>query len=144
MRCADVQDPSAKAATTSFRVLSRGTCALEGPLLGAPVAHVEARPATGRRHQIRVHAAASGHPVLGDAAYSEDRDSFRMFLHAARLYLPLRAAARDGGARLAPLRAAAPLPRSFVVAMWPPPADGDGGADDDADDDDEDSEEREQ
>jgi hypothetical protein len=131
MRCIDAAgDATAKSATTAFRVLSRGTCALEGPFLGAPVAHVEARPATGRRHQIRVHAAASGHPVLGDAAYSDDRDSFRMFLHAARLFLPLRAPARDGGARLAPLRAAAPLPRSFAVAMWPTPTDGDGGADD--------------
>ena len=57
-----------KRAETAFRVLARGACALQGPLLGAPIAYVEAAPSTGRRHQIRVHAAASGHPLLGDAA----------------------------------------------------------------------------
>jgi 23S rRNA pseudouridine1911/1915/1917 synthase len=30
---------------------------------------VEARPLTGRTHQIRVHLAAAGHPILGDRAY---------------------------------------------------------------------------
>ena len=43
---------------------------------------------TGRRHQIRVHAAHSGHPIVGDNAYSEDRDSFRTFLHAHVLEMP--------------------------------------------------------
>ena len=115
--------PSApKAAATSFRVLARGVCALPGPFEGAAIAHVEAAPETGRRHQIRVHAAASGHPILGDCAYSPDRDSFRMFLHAARLTLPLRAPGKDG-ALLRTLRLRAPLPRSFEVAMTPPPRD---------------------
>lgn len=36
---------------------------------GAEAALVEARPTTGRTHQIRVHMAAIGHPVWGDAAY---------------------------------------------------------------------------
>lgn len=31
---------------------------------------IEARPATGRTHQIRVHAYALGHPLLGDSLYS--------------------------------------------------------------------------
>jgi len=57
-----------KTAETAFRVLHRGACALQGPWLGHPVSYVEAAPSTGRRHQIRVHAAASGHPLLGDAA----------------------------------------------------------------------------
>jgi RluA family pseudouridine synthase len=33
---------------------------------------VEAQPTTGRTHQIRVHLAASGHPVLGDPLYGPD------------------------------------------------------------------------
>jgi 23S rRNA-/tRNA-specific pseudouridylate synthase len=66
---AELTGPDApKRAETAFRVLARGACALQGPFLGAPIAYVEAAPSTGRRHQIRVHAAASGHPLLGDAA----------------------------------------------------------------------------
>lgn len=126
-----------KACTTSFRVLARGVCTLEGPWAGADVAHVLATPLTGRRHQIRVHAAASGHPLLGDAAYSADADSFRLFLHAARLDLPLatvpltreqKYAAKQADSAAAPplpeaLRLRAPLPPSFAVAMRPPPCD---------------------
>jgi 23S rRNA-/tRNA-specific pseudouridylate synthase len=34
---------------------------------------IEARPTTGRTHQIRVHLAAAGHPVLGDPLYGPDK-----------------------------------------------------------------------
>ena len=30
----------------------------------------------------------SGHPILGDMAYSDDTDSYRMFLHALELVMP--------------------------------------------------------
>ena len=51
---------------------------------------------TGRTHQIRVHAAAIGHPLAGDVKYGDDEVNKRMktlglrrlFLHAARLQLP--------------------------------------------------------
>lgn len=45
---------------------------------------------TGRRHQIRVHAAMAGTPVLGDRRYGGDvcRPWPRLGLHAARLELP--------------------------------------------------------
>ena len=45
---------------------------------------------TGRTHQIRVHMAAIGHPVSGDAAYGGSRrfGLERQFLHAARLSFP--------------------------------------------------------
>jgi len=54
---------------------------------------VEARPLTGRTHQIRVHAAWLGHPLVGDARYGveETNQLFRkkgykrMFLHAEKL-----------------------------------------------------------
>lgn len=41
---------------------------------------------TGRTHQIRVHLAALGHPVVGDATYGEAEGKLgRQFLHAAEL-----------------------------------------------------------
>jgi 23S rRNA pseudouridine955/2504/2580 synthase len=51
---------------------------------------------TGRTHQIRVHLAASGYPIVGDDKYGSDqvraqfaaRGFERMFLHACRLEIP--------------------------------------------------------
>jgi len=45
---------------------------------------VTAEPLTGRTHQIRVHAAESGFPILGDALYGGTSSS-RVFLHAAEI-----------------------------------------------------------
>jgi 23S rRNA pseudouridine1911/1915/1917 synthase len=47
---------------------------------------VEVSPQTGRTHQIRVHFAALGHPVVGDAVYGRPSPLLsRQFLHAFRL-----------------------------------------------------------
>lgn len=54
---------------------------------------VEAMPKTGRTHQIRVHAAWLGHPIVGDERYGmedvnqkfKNKNYNRMFLHAAKL-----------------------------------------------------------
>jgi 23S rRNA pseudouridine1911/1915/1917 synthase len=58
---------------------------------------VEARPKTGRTHQIRVHFAYIGHPIAGDVVYGRRRQRPscpRQFLHASRLgfRLPLSGA----------------------------------------------------
>lgn len=109
-RVAAPDEAGAEDAETHVTVLARGTwpgATLPGEhsqrllqALGqaprAPIqaALVEARPITGRRHQIRLHLAAAGFPILGDDAYGGhpwgDRSgSYRMFLHAHRLELPL-------------------------------------------------------
>ncbi|SJM94194.1 23S rRNA pseudouridylate synthase [Crenothrix polyspora] len=54
---------------------------------------VEASPKTGRTHQIRVHAASLGHPIVGDERYGlndtnkhfKNKGYNRMFLHAETL-----------------------------------------------------------
>jgi 23S rRNA pseudouridine1911/1915/1917 synthase len=53
---------------------------------------LELRLRTGRTHQIRVHCAAVGHPILGDPVYGRDRGGERrglrrQMLHALRLEL---------------------------------------------------------
>jgi 23S rRNA pseudouridine1911/1915/1917 synthase len=68
-------------ARTSYRVVGRFSKPLEATEL-------ELRLETGRTHQIRVHLAAIGHPVLGDGRYGGSRRSSgvrRMMLHAMRL-----------------------------------------------------------
>ncbi|MDQ3898880.1 MAG: RluA family pseudouridine synthase [Actinomycetota bacterium] len=68
-------------ARTHYRVLHRYTVPVEATL-------VECRLETGRTHQVRVHLAAIGHPVVGDARYGGARATLpveRPFLHAAQL-----------------------------------------------------------
>jgi 23S rRNA pseudouridine1911/1915/1917 synthase len=66
----------ARRAVTRYRVVAtRGPCAL-----------VEIDLETGRKHQIRVHMAGLGCPVLGDLVYgSADEQAGRLCLHALRL-----------------------------------------------------------
>ena len=67
-----------KVAETRFEVVDRGD----------HVALVTARPRTGRTHQLRVHFAALGAPIVGDDLYGDsDGRASRMWLHAERLDL---------------------------------------------------------
>jgi RluA family pseudouridine synthase len=70
-------DQGGEDAETHFRVLHQG----EGRAL------VEARPVTGRTHQIRVHLAESGCPVLGDPLYGGEfsKSNTELALRAVRL-----------------------------------------------------------
>ena len=54
----------------------------------ANTTRVELEPVTGRTHQLRVHLAALGHPILGDALYAPEAVAHcvpRLMLHAASL-----------------------------------------------------------
>lgn len=76
-----------KPSLTEFQVMQRYSgCTL-----------VQAKPITGRTHQIRVHAQFKGHPLVGDPKYGTDdfnqemkvKGFKRLFLHAAALELTL-------------------------------------------------------
>ena len=46
---------------------------------------VTLRPITGRSHQLRVHLASIGHPILGDRFYGDATTAKRLMLHAQRI-----------------------------------------------------------
>jgi 23S rRNA pseudouridine1911/1915/1917 synthase len=84
-------DPAGRHAVTEYKVLARPP----------HVSLLRLEPATGRTHQIRVHAAHAGHPIVGDDLYGGPRHrglrdrtlrvlltSDHPFLHAWRLRLP--------------------------------------------------------
>jgi len=97
-----VQDPG-RASETSFRVLAR--------FPNEPAALLEARPLTGRTHQIRVQLAALGHPLLGDKTYGGPEETGpRPFLHAKSLAFTHPATKRA-------LSFDAPLPMDFRLQL---------------------------
>ena len=77
-----------KPSQTEFAVIER---------FGGRATLVEAKPITGRTHQIRVHGQFAGHPLLGDAKYQDDACEHlarelglkRLFLHARALRFTL-------------------------------------------------------
>ncbi len=83
-----------KEAQTTYRVVrSDATHAL-----------LELKPRTGRTHQLRVHLAHLGHPIVGDTLYGGQPNE-RLMLHAASLELTLPSRERQ--------TFEAPLPRMF-------------------------------
>ena len=74
---------------------------------------VELAPETGRTHQLRVHMAHSGHPIVGDKVYGLEKDkesTMRLFLHAQKLAFTL-----DGKNYFFE----APLPEGFASGTSP-------------------------
>jgi len=101
-----VDTENGQPARTRYRVLDRA---------GNRAAWVELQPLTGRTHQLRVHMAAIGHPIVGDGKYG-GQDAFltgsisrKMHLHARRLIID----APGGGT----LDVIAELPEHFAASM---------------------------
>jgi tRNA pseudouridine32 synthase/23S rRNA pseudouridine746 synthase len=66
---------------------------------------LELRPRTGRTHQIRVHCALLGHPILGDPVYAQPDRPLQLL--ARSIALPLDP----------PLAATAPVPPHMLDAI---------------------------
>jgi RluA family pseudouridine synthase len=103
-RVCDPADPDAETARTRYRTLAAN----------AEAALVECSPETGRMHQIRVHMASLGRPLLGDVRYggaltAGGRPAPRLMLHAAALVFPHP----DGGEA----RVTAPLPDDMRAVL---------------------------
>jgi len=78
---------------------------------------VEVFPKTGRTHQIRVHLAFIGHPVVGDTVYGRRRQRIRMkrhFLHAAAISFPL-----PGSGEVVTVEAPLPVPLQDILNKLP-------------------------
>jgi len=101
-----VDEKEGSPARTRYRVIS---------FAGNTACWVELQPYTGRTHQLRVHMAAIGHPIVGDGKYG-GQDAFltgdisrKMHLHARRLKVDHP----DGGA----LDIVAELPQHFSESL---------------------------
>jgi 23S rRNA pseudouridine1911/1915/1917 synthase len=86
-----------RSARTLFRVMGEG----------AGVTAIEARPLTGRTHQIRVHLKHSGFPIIGDESYG-GQPAARMMLHCRSM--------RFTGLKGKVIEAVAPVDASFAEA----------------------------
>lgn len=110
MKIAAKGDRDAQAAETHYVVVGRWRRGAE------LAAKIEARPRTGRQHQIRLHLAAIGAPIWHDPLYGEgaapaDAPGGRLALHAHRLAIPT-----PGGDWL---RVEAPLPDDLAaIERW--------------------------
>ena len=87
MRIAKHGDEGADHAVSNYRQIDQ---------VGQQFAWIEMEPYTGRTHQLRVHAAHIGHPILGDPKYFDHDTNWefpggvqkRLHLHARRIIIP--------------------------------------------------------
>ena len=104
-----IDAPLARIGPISFGVRDHGKRAITvvRPLRATPNGSLlSIELLTGRTHQIRVHLAAIGHPLIGDWLYGQ-RNAARPMLHAAELAMPHPLSN-------APLRVSAPAASDFV------------------------------
>ena len=76
--------PKGQPAVTRYRVLGQGRTTA-----GANIAWLELKPETGRTHQIRVHCAHAGCPVIGDRLYGTAEAGQQLHLQSHAIVLPL-------------------------------------------------------
>jgi tRNA pseudouridine32 synthase / 23S rRNA pseudouridine746 synthase len=104
-------DPAGAPSQTRWRVLSPGVWR------GRDVAWLALSPLTGRTHQLRVHAAAMGWPILGDAIYGQSARNGGppLHLHARRIEIPI---AKTGPAVIVEAPAPGHMREALVACGW--------------------------
>jgi tRNA pseudouridine32 synthase/23S rRNA pseudouridine746 synthase len=100
-------DADGQQAITHWRVMGRGLNAN-----GAALTWLALEPITGRTHQLRVHCAASGFPILGDTIYgtAPRTGGPGLHLHAREIVIPI-------SKNKPPVHVSAPLPDHMHEAM---------------------------
>ena len=101
-------DSAGKSAITEWRVLGRAN----------GQAWIEFKPQTGRTHQIRVHAAHLGCPIVGDIRYGASEESLLCLL-ARSLILPVYKERPDVVAEAEPAPHMAAALEAFPTAARP-------------------------
>lgn len=101
-------EPGAQEAVTHYRVIKATAARSE----------LEVRIETGRKHQIRVHLASLGCPIVGDRVYGSGRTGVGMLLHAHSLSF-------DHPVTGERLTVTSPLPPRFLAAPAGKPGAGD-------------------
>jgi 23S rRNA pseudouridine955/2504/2580 synthase len=102
-------DPEGKPAQSSFRVLER---------YGKTASLLEVAIATGRTHQIRVHANHVGHPVAGDDRYGdEDFNAYLRTFGLQRMFLHAHSLSFEWPENGEPFSASAPLPQDLRAVL---------------------------
>jgi tRNA pseudouridine32 synthase/23S rRNA pseudouridine746 synthase len=99
-------DPAGAPAETRWRVLGRSAWK------GDEITWLALSPLTGRTHQLRVHSAAKGWPILGDAVYGNAPRTGGppLHLHARRIEVPL-------AKTKPPIVVEAPVPAHMAAAL---------------------------
>jgi tRNA pseudouridine32 synthase / 23S rRNA pseudouridine746 synthase len=97
-------DPKGQPAVTTWNVMGRSG--------DGKFAWLALEPVTGRTHQLRVHCAEMGWPIVGDAIYGTAPRSGGpvLHLHAREVVVPLYK-------NRAPIRAVAPVPQHMHAAL---------------------------
>ena len=116
-------DPSGQPAVTTWKVMGRTRCPSTGgdeshDLKSHDLTWLALEPLTGRTHQLRVHCAAMGWPIVGDSVYggAPRTDIPGLNLHAREIVVPLYK-------NRAPIRVTAPVPPHMQLLLracgWP-------------------------
>jgi tRNA pseudouridine32 synthase/23S rRNA pseudouridine746 synthase len=102
-------DPEGQPAATTWSVMGRFSPPHQG---GGNFTWLALEPLTGRTHQLRVHCAAMGWPVVGDAIYGHAPRAGgpELHLHAREIVVPLYR-------KRAPIRVTAPVPAHMVERL---------------------------